>query len=340
MLKVKISDTPSKLEQGLMFVEDMPNDEGMLFVFPRPMKLSFWGKNTLIPLDVAFIDKTSTITQIGNIKPYSLDAIRSKTDCLFAIEANAGYFKDNSIQVGTKVKFERYKDAYGLGLVRFAHNIEGNPVTTENNKTNKQAQLVDVNADPNMPNVPKVEKSDQHSIGDPIGNQPTPEQTDPQNLPVITPQDLGKYLEDSHDQDVQMDGQNPSGVEEFESQLGDLPPEEEVPQELPSEAPPTEEPQEQPSEEKEYPQFNTAYEAMDWATQNNEVVRISYTSKKGHQVVRDVEPHGQFHSESTHRQILVTFDETVGDIRAFIIHNIAKWAFVGRQFSKKFIVRG
>src|ERR1035437_4285366 len=117
MLKVKIADTPSKLEQGLMFVENMPEDEGMLFVFPRPMKLSFWGKNTFIPLDIAFVNREHVIVKIAHIKPFDISSVKSDIDCLFAIEANAGYFEDKKIEVGTKINLERYKDAYEQGLV-------------------------------------------------------------------------------------------------------------------------------------------------------------------------------------------------------------------------------
>jgi hypothetical protein len=92
-------------------------------------------------------------------------------------------------------------------------------------------------------------------------------------------------------------------------------------------------------EDVKYPTFGTAFEATEWAEENNEVVRISYTTKHGRFLIRDVEPHGKFHSQSTHKEILVTWDETVGDIRAFIVSNISKWAFVKKKFNKKFTVK-
>jgi uncharacterized membrane protein (UPF0127 family) len=322
MLKVKIADTPYALERGLMFVRDLPSDEGMLFVFPRPMKLSFWGKDTFIPLDIAFISRDHTIVKIAQIKPFNQNSVPSEVDCLFAIETNLGFFEAEKITVGSKVNFERYKDAVALGEVHFSTNIEGKLTESQNNKTEpaKQAQVEMVG------NPPKIGKPGEQPIGDPIG-QPPAEQEQPQDLPIISPSDLGQYLEDSFDEETLPTEEvqpSPNALETM--------PEEAVPEQVPQE------PQEQP-QEKEYPQFSNAFQALDWAEHNNEVVRIVYTSKKGRQITRDVEPHGTFHSEATHRQILVTFDETVGSIRAFIIHNISKWAFVGKQFNKKFVVR-
>ena len=67
-LYVKIADTPSKQAHGLMFVKKMENDHGMLFEFDRPQRLSFWGQNTFIPLDIAFCDSDGVIRKISHIR--------------------------------------------------------------------------------------------------------------------------------------------------------------------------------------------------------------------------------------------------------------------------------
>ena len=130
-----------------------------------------------------------------------------------------------------------------------------------------------------------------------------------QNLPVIGADDLSSILEDDIEEDI-------------------------------NEAPPTIE--EQPVEDKiqqGYPQFSTNNEALEWAEQNLEVIRISYVTKKGKNLIRNVEPHGQFYAKSTHHQIVVTFDRTINAIRAFIVRNIQKIDFTGEEkFNKKFIV--
>lgn len=104
-LKVRIADTSLTLAQGLMWEKELPQNEGMLFVFPGPTEAGFWGKNTYIPLDVAFVKKNE-IVEIQNITPLSTRIVRSKHFCDKAIEANCGYFKKNGITAGTKFEIE------------------------------------------------------------------------------------------------------------------------------------------------------------------------------------------------------------------------------------------
>ena len=104
ILKVKIADTPDLLSKGLMFVKEMDQDKGMLFKFPSIIEASFWGKNTYLPLDIAFVDVANKITDIKHIAPLSTKLIRSN-GCAMAIEANAGYFKSKGINPGHKVIF-------------------------------------------------------------------------------------------------------------------------------------------------------------------------------------------------------------------------------------------
>jgi uncharacterized membrane protein (UPF0127 family) len=104
-LKIEVADTPDKLSKGLMFRDSMPKDEGMLFKFPMMTEASFWGKNTYIPLDVAFVGLDNKISSIKSITPMSTRMIHSDGLCRYAIEANAGFFKDRNIEVGSQVEF-------------------------------------------------------------------------------------------------------------------------------------------------------------------------------------------------------------------------------------------
>ncbi len=85
-----------------MHRQEMPQDQGMLFKFPTILEASFWGKNTYIPLDVAFVRK-GKITSIKQIVPLSTRAIRSDGLCDMAVEANAGFFKENNIKIGDSI---------------------------------------------------------------------------------------------------------------------------------------------------------------------------------------------------------------------------------------------
>jgi len=116
-LRVEIADNPYKWSQGLMHRNHLAEDSGMIFKFRRPQKLKFWGFNTYIPLDVAFVTPHGKISQISHIKPLDETAVASDEDCIIAIEANMGYFADKKISVGDKIDF---KDLTGnVGIVRF-----------------------------------------------------------------------------------------------------------------------------------------------------------------------------------------------------------------------------
>lgn len=103
MLWVEIASDRYSQEQGLMFREDLGAEEGMVFAFGKPQVLKFWGMNTYIPLDVAFVDEDNRIVKIDRIKPLCLKAVSSDKHCVMAIEANEGFFKSNGIKVGDKV---------------------------------------------------------------------------------------------------------------------------------------------------------------------------------------------------------------------------------------------
>jgi len=105
-LQVEIAQTEETASLGLMFREDLPDTRGMLFVFPQQQILSFWMRNTLIPLDIAFIDESGVIVDLQHMAP--LDESKnyiSAEPALYALEVNVGWFEKHGIKVGAKVKF-------------------------------------------------------------------------------------------------------------------------------------------------------------------------------------------------------------------------------------------
>jgi uncharacterized membrane protein (UPF0127 family) len=103
---VRISETPRERERGLMFTESLPPDEGMLFVFEREQILSFWMKNTPLPLSVAFIDGEGRILEIRHMQPLDEEARHtSRQPALYALEMNAGWFEKHGVRVGDRVEF-------------------------------------------------------------------------------------------------------------------------------------------------------------------------------------------------------------------------------------------
>ena len=97
---VELAKTPYKQSQGLMFRKELQPDSGMLFVFDDPKPLSFWGMNTFIPLDIAFIDEHGIIKDLKRIKQHDLTSIKSSCPCKFALEVSDGWFKENGFAVG------------------------------------------------------------------------------------------------------------------------------------------------------------------------------------------------------------------------------------------------
>lgn len=89
-----------------MWRKDLPWDQGMLFKFPNLITASFWGKNTYIPLDIAFISKEGKILEIKEIAPMSTKPVYSSDYCAMAVETNAGFFKSNGINPGHSIKIE------------------------------------------------------------------------------------------------------------------------------------------------------------------------------------------------------------------------------------------
>jgi uncharacterized membrane protein (UPF0127 family) len=106
-LSIEIADSAFDYELGLMFRKSLDPNSGMLFVMKSPQKMNFWGANTYIPLDIAFIDENKTITSIKKIIPLSLKSVNSPDNSLYALETNINFFKNNNITEGYKIEYSK-----------------------------------------------------------------------------------------------------------------------------------------------------------------------------------------------------------------------------------------
>jgi uncharacterized membrane protein (UPF0127 family) len=95
---LRIADTPEEHSEGLMFVRDIDPDTGMLFRFKYPRVLSFWMKNTYVPLDIAFADSTGKIVKTETMIPMSLRSVTSGRPCVMALEVPAGTLKGKGVE--------------------------------------------------------------------------------------------------------------------------------------------------------------------------------------------------------------------------------------------------
>jgi len=106
-LKVEIVSSKEKRALGLQGRDSLPKKQGMLFVFEKQAQVSFWMKDTTIPLSIAFIDESGLIRKIQDMDPLSLKRHSSQFPVKYALEVNQGWFDENGIEVGNKVEFNK-----------------------------------------------------------------------------------------------------------------------------------------------------------------------------------------------------------------------------------------
>ena len=107
-IDIEIAEDDAKTQQGLMYRKSMDENKGMLFIFKKPASHSFWMKNTLISLDIIFLDENKKIIKIHkNTTPLSTKDLPSGGMTLFVVEVNAGYSDKYGIVEGDFVNFTR-----------------------------------------------------------------------------------------------------------------------------------------------------------------------------------------------------------------------------------------
>ena len=105
-----IADDDQRRAQGLMFIEKLPADTGMLFVFERQEYLGFWMKNTLIPLAIGFFDKDGILVDVqemsvaDSLMQASPPSYQSKSPALYALEMEKGWFGKKGIKPGSRLE--------------------------------------------------------------------------------------------------------------------------------------------------------------------------------------------------------------------------------------------
>ncbi|MDD0837182.1 DUF192 domain-containing protein [Curvibacter sp. HBC61] len=106
MYQIDVQVASSALERqiGLMNRKDMPQHEGMLFVFEVPAVQCFWMKNTLLPLTAAFVADDGTIVNLADMKPQTTDSHCSSQPVRYVLEMNQGWFAKKGIKAGQKLR--------------------------------------------------------------------------------------------------------------------------------------------------------------------------------------------------------------------------------------------
>lgn len=103
VIDAQVALTPEQREIGLMQRKDMPQHEGMIFIFEQPSQQCFWMKNTLLPLTAAFVADDGTIVNMADMKPQTTDSHCSTQPVRYVLEMNKGWFAKKGIKAGSKL---------------------------------------------------------------------------------------------------------------------------------------------------------------------------------------------------------------------------------------------
>ena len=109
---VEVADDPAERAKGLMFREKLGRYKGMLFIFEQPLAASFWMKNTLIPLDMIFLDQHGVVKKVHPMAtPGSLESVEGGQGILSVLEINGGLAAKVGIQEGAQMRHEAFANS-------------------------------------------------------------------------------------------------------------------------------------------------------------------------------------------------------------------------------------
>ena len=104
-ITAEIADDDTERMAGLMFREKLAPNSGMLFVMPQVNRVSFWMRNTLIPLSIAYINPSGLILEIHTLKPKDETAVKSNfPNVAYALEMEEGWFDQNGVLPGDRLR--------------------------------------------------------------------------------------------------------------------------------------------------------------------------------------------------------------------------------------------
>ncbi|MCC6137602.1 MAG: DUF192 domain-containing protein [Bdellovibrionaceae bacterium] len=113
-IQVEVASTSEEKAKGLMYRKHLPENSGMLFIFPIEQKLSFWMKNTYVPLTIGFFDSKMKLLETQDMQPHlgpvpdeKLPHYESEREAKYALEMEQGWFVKNKIKPGITFRFSR-----------------------------------------------------------------------------------------------------------------------------------------------------------------------------------------------------------------------------------------
>lgn len=111
-VQLQFAVTNAEMQRGLMGRRDLGPDQGMIFVYARPQKLSFWMRNTPTPLDIGYFTADGVLREIYAMHPFDETSVTSARDDLqFAVEMNQGWYRANAVRPGAQLDMAALKAA-------------------------------------------------------------------------------------------------------------------------------------------------------------------------------------------------------------------------------------
>jgi uncharacterized membrane protein (UPF0127 family) len=102
--RLQVALRQTEQTRGLMERQSLEPDEGMLFVFPRQQKMSFWMRNTPLPLDIGYFDSEGILREVYPLFPHDERAVVSVAQNLqFAVEMRQGWFREHGVRPGDRL---------------------------------------------------------------------------------------------------------------------------------------------------------------------------------------------------------------------------------------------
>ena len=99
----EVADDDPERTAGLMFRTELPSGRGMLFVYPEARPRSFWMKNTLLPLSIAYLSETGRVVSIADMTPHDTRGVPSGGPAMYALEVPQGWFQAHGVRVGDRI---------------------------------------------------------------------------------------------------------------------------------------------------------------------------------------------------------------------------------------------
>lgn len=112
IVQMQLAISAAEMTHGLMERRDLGRDQGMLFVYRAPIQMSFWMRDTPLPLDIGFFSAEGELKEIYAMLPFDETSIRSRdTRLQFALEMNQGWFHDHGVRPGAKLDLAALSEA-------------------------------------------------------------------------------------------------------------------------------------------------------------------------------------------------------------------------------------